>query len=737
MKRRALVLTLNLLLLFSAFSIFPVQAKQWITIQVPTPNLNPYGPTSITYDGDKIAFSASDAGLNENAKIFLVNWNGSGLKPLTSGLRMNMYPSISGDGNKIAFYSYVPVILGSGEPFVTDPQIYIVDTDGTGLRQLTWNTKLTPVRETPSISGDGNKIVFSASDESGRYDVFVLNSDGTGLMQLTNATSTNKSPSISSDGRKIAFISSSEDTSELFVINSDGTGLTSPLFTAESIGQPSISADGSKIAFSAYVNGYDQLFVINSDGTGLTSTQYTVNWPPSMSADGSRIAFSAGQLFLINSDGTETKLISSSSRFKPSISGDGSKIAHFDSWKLLVSVNMDGVLSDLDPGDGLIFPYNATRWSTPIKIASKIMGAFSMSADGGKIAFAAEEGGNTDIFVINSDGTGRKRLTINPYSDDSPSISADGDKIAFTSTLNGDYEICVINSDGTNLTQITSGGKNLWSHISGDGTRIVFLSRVSSDFEYGLFVASSNGTELNQITNNTSFMTQVLITNDGKRIIFTDSDAFGYQDGTFTVNSDGTELKQLLPTNPNWLSISADGKKIAFVSNDVTSEIFVGNSTGIGLTPITADLPPVVYTYAPPSIISLFDFTFPSISGDGEKIAFVSGQLFVINSDGTGLTQVTNMEGPVEYPAISADGSKIAFLSKVGDYNYDLYVTTDLQTDFEKMNTPAPTVSPTAAPSVPPSNLEPFPTIIVATASAGVALAISAGLLIYIKKRNH
>ena len=75
-----------------------------------------------------------------------------------------------------------------------------------------------------SMSADGNKIVF-VSEEDGDAEIFVINSDGAKLMQLTNNTSNDIYPSISGDGKKIAFISHSHDKYNLFVVNSDGTGL--------------------------------------------------------------------------------------------------------------------------------------------------------------------------------------------------------------------------------------------------------------------------------------------------------------------------------------------------------------------------------------------------------------------------------------------------------------------------------------------------------------------------------
>ena len=81
----------------------------------------------------------------------------------------------------------------------------------------------------PSISGDGNKIAFVTGIDMETSEIFVINSDGTGLTQLTNNTENIDNPSISGDGSKIAFTDSvygDKTSSEIFVINSDGTGLT-------------------------------------------------------------------------------------------------------------------------------------------------------------------------------------------------------------------------------------------------------------------------------------------------------------------------------------------------------------------------------------------------------------------------------------------------------------------------------------------------------------------------------
>ena len=126
-------------------------------------------------------------------------------------------------------------------------------------------TDLNVAVETPSITDDGSKIAFHAILDEGP-EIFVVNSDGSGLKQLTSNSVADYSPSISDDGSKIAFVSNVDDAAEVFVINSDGSGL----FQFEThllLGfMPAISDDGSKIAFDAaelysmadiYVVSYD------------------------------------------------------------------------------------------------------------------------------------------------------------------------------------------------------------------------------------------------------------------------------------------------------------------------------------------------------------------------------------------------------------------------------------------------------------------------------------------------
>jgi Tol biopolymer transport system component len=71
------------------------------------------------------------------------------------------------------------------------------------------------------------------------------------------------------------------------------------------------------------------------------------------------------------------------------------------------------------------------------------------SPDGMKLAFISTHDGDPEIFVMNADGTGLKKLTDNTNVDAAPSWSPDGGKIVFTSDRSGAFELYRMNADGS------------------------------------------------------------------------------------------------------------------------------------------------------------------------------------------------------------------------------------------------------------------------------------------------
>src|SRR6266446_5123005 len=118
----------------------------------------------------------------------------------------------------------------------------------------------------------------------------------------------------------------------------------------------------------------------------------------------------------------------------------------------------------------------------------------------GTITFSGDDGnGNSEISIMNADGTGLTQLTHSPFNGGNPNWPPDGQQIAFYSDRDGDNEIFIMNADGTGETQLTDNVFNdfgpMWSP---DGKQITFNSNRDGIFQ--IFAMNADGTGLTQLT---------------------------------------------------------------------------------------------------------------------------------------------------------------------------------------------------------------------------------------------
>lgn len=150
-----------------------------------------------------------------------------------------------------------------------EERICLINLDGAGLKQLTLEDGVQ--EHFPAFSRDGRRIAFSRRDESSQFDIFVMNSDGSGRQGLTdtgrNNQGLNDMPAWSPDNR-IAFISNRDGNIEIYVMNTDGSSQTRLTENASIDWLPQWSPDGSKIAFLSDRDGAFKWWVMNPDGSG-------------------------------------------------------------------------------------------------------------------------------------------------------------------------------------------------------------------------------------------------------------------------------------------------------------------------------------------------------------------------------------------------------------------------------------------------------------------------------------
>jgi Tol biopolymer transport system component len=268
--------------------------------QVNTPEARATSPG----EPGKIAFEVATQVDPGALPIHLMNPDGSGPTKLVSASVLDGFGSVpawSPDGRKLAFSK-----TGSSGL----PSIFVVNVDGSGLKELTTSAH----DYAPSWSPDGTKICFVRFASGSQETLWVMNADGTAEHEiLSGSSSINRSPAWSPDGSAIAFSRTTASHYDIFTITPDGTGLTQITIDSSTNVQPSWSPDGAKIAFQSDQTGTDNIWVVNPDGTGetqLTTETTTADRSPSWSPNGSRILFAghaAGNwdVYSMATDGTD------------------------------------------------------------------------------------------------------------------------------------------------------------------------------------------------------------------------------------------------------------------------------------------------------------------------------------------------------------------------------------------------------------------------------------------------
>ena len=279
-----------------------VSRAEMVTFIQRTVNLIQGRPVATTTGPDGAILFTSDQ--DGDFEIFVVNADGTNLRQLTNDPHYDDKPSWSPDGTRIAFQSDRD----------GDFEVFVMNADGTNVRQLTNNTHHDRL---PSWSPDGTQIAFQ-SDRDGDFEVFVMNADGTNVRQLTNNTHHDWDPSWSPDGTQIAFDSDRDGDFEVFVMNADGTNVRQLTNNTHHDWVPSWSPDGTRIAFQSDRGRGRQVFVINADGTNehQLTEEFSNHGYPSWSPDGTRIAFQSDrghsgnfEIYTMNADGTDRRRI--------------------------------------------------------------------------------------------------------------------------------------------------------------------------------------------------------------------------------------------------------------------------------------------------------------------------------------------------------------------------------------------------------------------------------------------
>jgi TolB protein len=197
-------------------------------------------------------------------------------------------------------------------------QLFIMNADGSGAVQLTNDDA---GHEDPAWSPDGRTIAF-VYIKDGLEIISLINIDGSGMQQLTPRTVRAIHPNWSPDGSKLAYCTDDDlapprkNDADILVIDMNTRRITT-LITGGVNTYPAWSPDGKHIAFRRMLGEMNsEVFIANTDGSdarNLTNHPAFDGWP-AWSPDGTQIAFASNrnanyQVFIMNADGTNVRLL--------------------------------------------------------------------------------------------------------------------------------------------------------------------------------------------------------------------------------------------------------------------------------------------------------------------------------------------------------------------------------------------------------------------------------------------
>jgi TolB protein len=333
-----------------------------------------------------------------------------------------------------------------------------------------------------------------------------------------------------------------------------------------------------------------------------------------------------------------------------SAAGEGQPASQFEHW--------------LPDGTKIVFTSDGNCFALVEKVA------FSTTRDNPNFVPIQNAG---EIYLMNPDGSDPERITNNLWADAFAVLSPDGKKIIFDNNrfrLPTDFitktELFVMKTDGTEETHLTDGSSGSWAP---DSKHIAFAASASGT---GTMIRDSIGAP----------------TTDGDIFILNVDDAtLGTQAPVNITNS-----PTLIEADPHW---SPDGQKVVYAAHDMnddpniptTAEIFVVNVDGSGV--------PVQLTH------NTSEERAPAWSPDGSKIVFMCRyggtdfEICTINPDGSGLVQLTN--NTVQELSIrwSVHGTQFWFQRPVSGRNQLFKINADGTGETQMTNTVGINVFPT------------------------------------------
>jgi uncharacterized repeat protein (TIGR01451 family) len=633
-------------------------------------------------DGKYIAYTSAQNGYYE---IYRADADGSNQTRLSDGVDVGAVddsPAWSPDGQKIVF--------------VRNRQLWTVGRDGgTAVKLSTGSDE----DEQPAWSPDGSKIVFVRNYSSATAQVWVMDADGTNQRNLSNDEwSFNRTPAWSPDGSRIAF----HRFNHIWVMDADGSNQTQVTFPVGTAGggydKPSWSPDGTQIA----VNGqfYEpEIFVMNADGSNITKIANgsnpswqslpalaltTVHWPDPV-VPGAELTYTltaTNNHTLMATGATLTDTLDAGTTFVSATASKGSCVTPPAGETGSLTCSLGDLVKGEQATVTLVVRVTAADGATLHNAAT----AAADYAGYGRQTQSAET--STQVVSPSADVSVATWINEGLYTPAGGQVvygvgvfnsgPAPAEGVTLTGHLPAGVTIDSINNDGGSCAA-APGGLNFTCTFPPLGlyeNQTIFVTATSnaSGAPYTPLTATfsvAGDTPDNAPDNNNAVADFYIAapplpaptpgaSNDGL-LAYPKQLLSSGQGDIFRQRADGAGIVNLTDDDPAWegfFAWSPDGSRLAFLRYD-----FGNQTTSLGT--VAADgSGRTLLTSVPGEYIDSCSW-----SPDGTRLAFSArpfdtqavNDVFVINADGTGRSNLTNGDGFNIYPSWSPDGTRVGY----------------------------------------------------------------------------
>jgi TolB protein len=228
----------------------------------------------------RIAFVSKHEKGNE---LYLMDYDGSRVRRLTTTGTLNLSPAWSPDGERLAFVSW-----RSGRPAV-----YLMGSDGKLVRATTAGGELDAF---PDWSPDAKKLVYT-SDAGGNSELYLLDLTTGRNTRLTSSPAIDTSPAFSPNGREIAFTSDRSGGPQVYLMDVDGLNVRRVTRDGSYNDSPAWSPKGDRLAYVTRTEGKFDILSMDVESGAVTRLTHGEgsNENPRFSPEGRHIVFASNR----------------------------------------------------------------------------------------------------------------------------------------------------------------------------------------------------------------------------------------------------------------------------------------------------------------------------------------------------------------------------------------------------------------------------------------------------------